>query len=204
MHDSWPLLLAGLSGYVYAKIDQVLLLHYINSTTVGIYGVAVKLTQIWAFIPGLIIGSMFPAIVNSKKIDFKLYAKRFKALSSITVGITFIIALPLYIFAPLVINIIFGDAYISAVPILRIYLWTSIAITLVVLTQQYFITENLTRIFLYTSIIGATSNILLNIILIPNFGSEGSAWGTLISYLSVVLSLFLFKKSRDGIIKIFT
>jgi O-antigen/teichoic acid export membrane protein len=203
LSDSWPLLLAGFSGYVYAKIDQVLILHYIDSATVGIYGVAVKLTQIWAFLPGLIIGSMFPAIVNAKKIDFLLYAKRFRNLTGITVGITALIALPLFMFAPSIIRIIFGQDYIGAVPILRIYLWTSIAITFVVLVQHYFIAENFSRIFLYTSIIGATTNVILNIILIPNYGAIGSAWGTMISYMMVVISLFLFKKSRSGIIKIF-
>lgn len=202
MHDSWPLLLAGFSGYVYAKMDQVLIMHYIDSATVGIYGVAVKLTQVWAFLPGLIISSMFPAIVNAKKNHFALYAKRFRALTGLTVGVTFLIALPLYIFAPFIIKMVFGSAFIGAVPILRIYLWTSIAITFVVLAQYYLIAENLSRVFLYTSVIGATTNVLLNVILIPRFGSTGSAWGTMISYVIVVVSLLFFKKSRDGIISI--
>jgi O-antigen/teichoic acid export membrane protein len=201
MNDSWPLLLASLSGYVYAKIDQVMLMHYINSATVGIYSAAVKLTQVWSFLPGLIIGSLFPAIVNAKKTNFALYAKRFKNLSFITIGITIAIAMPLYIFAPIIIRIIFGQDYIGAVPILRIYMWISLAITLTALAQNYFIVENFTKIFLYTSLIGATINILLNIILIPLYGSTGSAWGTMISYMSVVLSLFFFKDPRDGIIK---
>jgi len=204
MKDSWPLLLAGFSGYIYAKMDQVMLLHYIDSRTVGIYGVAVKLTQIWAFLPGLIISSMFPAIINAKKVGFSLYAKRFRALSGLTVGVTALIALPLFIFAPVIISLIFGSDFIEAAPILRIYLWTSVAITLVVLVQHYLIAENLSRVFLYTSIIGAVTNILLNVILIPRFGGVGSAWGTMISYFVVVLSLFIFKKSRDGILKVFT
>lgn len=203
MRDSWPLLLAGFSGYIYAKMDQVLLLHYIDSTAVGIYGVAVKLTQIWAFLPGMIIGSLFPAIINAKKISFQLYVKRFRALAIITIGITAVIALPLFVFAPLVIKIVFGEAFLAAVPILRIYLWTSIAITMVVLVQQYFIAENFSRIFLYTSLIGATTNVVLNIILIPRYGLAGSAWGTMISYITVVLGLFIFKEARTGLIKIF-
>lgn len=204
MHDSWPLLLAGFSGYVYAKMDQVLLLHYIDATAVGIYGVAVKLTQIWAFLPGMIIGSLFPAIINAKKINFQLYVKRFRVLAVVTIGITAIIALPLFVFAPFVIKIVFGEAFLAAVPILRIYLWTSIAITMVVLVQQYFIAENFSRIFLYTSLIGATTNIILNIILIPRYGLAGSAWGTMISYTAVILGLFMFREARTSIIKFFT
>jgi O-antigen/teichoic acid export membrane protein len=202
MKDSWPLLLAGVSGYIYAKMDQVLLLHYIDSATVGIYGVAVRLTQVWAFLPGLIIGSLFPAIINAKKIDLLSYSKRFKMLAILTTGVTAVIAIPLYIFAPFVIKLIFGTDFIAAAPILRIHLWISIAITLVILAQHYLIAENYSKIFLYTSLIGATTNIILNIILIPLFNSQGAAWGTMLSYLAVVISLFMFKKSRRGIMMI--
>lgn len=202
MKDSWPLLLAGFSGYVYAKMDQVLILHYIDDASVGIYGAAVKLTQIWAFLPGLIITSLFPAIVNGKKAGFESYSNRFKALCGISIGATIAIALPLFIFAPLVVNIVFGDSFSGASSILRIYLWTSVVITMVVLAQHYLIAENLSRIFLYTSLIGAISNIILNVILIPRYGTHGSAWGTMLSYLIVVLSLLLFKKSRTGLYNI--
>ncbi|OIP66263.1 hypothetical protein AUK15_00710 [Candidatus Nomurabacteria bacterium CG2_30_43_9] len=204
MNDSWPLLLAGFSGYIYAKMDQVMLLHYIDASTVGIYGVAVKLTQIWAFLPGLIVISMLPAVVNAKKTNFIMYAKRLRALTGLTVGVTVIIALPLYLFAPWVIHLVFGDAFVSATPILRIYLWTSVAITLVILSQQFLIVENLSKIFLYTSIIGAVTNVALNVLLIPQFGAQGSACGTMLSYFVVVLSLLIFKQSREGIIRIFT
>jgi len=203
MKDSWPLLVAGFSGYIYAKIDQVLILHYFDSAAVGIYGAAVKLTQIWAFLPGLLIGSLFPAIVNAKKTSLSLYAKRFKLLSAVSVSSMIVIAIPLFIFAPFVIDLVFGDSFSASSSILRIYLWVSIAITLVVLAQQYLITENLSKIFLYSGLIGASSNVLLNIILIPAFGLSGSAWGTMISYLMVVISLLFFKQSRLGLYKIF-
>jgi hypothetical protein len=40
----------------------------IDSATVGIYGVAVKLTQIWAFLPGMIIGSTFLKDIQDNKL----------------------------------------------------------------------------------------------------------------------------------------
>jgi O-antigen/teichoic acid export membrane protein len=144
-------------------MDQVMLMHYRDSSTVGIYSAAVKLTQVWAFLPGLIIGSLFPAIVNARKTNFSLYANRFKKLSLITLSTTLAVAIPLYIFAPLIIKIIFGVAYVGAVPILRVYMWITLAITLTALAQNYFIVENFTKIFLYTSLLGATVNIVLNI-----------------------------------------
>jgi len=203
LRDSWPLLLASLSGYIYSKMDQVMLLHYLDPRTVGIYGVAVKLTQVWSFIPGMIIGSLFPAIINARRINFIAYSKRFRNLSIITTGLTAVIATPLYIFSPFVVKLIFGSEYVASVPVLRVYLWISIAITLVVLSQHYLVAENLSKIFFYCSMIGAITNIILNILLIPLFGAQGAALGTLISYFVAVFSLLLFKKSRNGILNIF-
>jgi O-antigen/teichoic acid export membrane protein len=202
MIDSWPLFLAGLSGFIYGKMDQVMILHFLDATTVGIYSVAVKLTQVWAFIPSMIIGSLFPALISSRATNYTSYARRFKALSGITIGITALIAVPLFIFAPYVILLIFGKSFMAASPVLRIHLWISLAGTMTALIQHFLIAENLGKIFLYSSVIGASANITLNIILIPILGAPGAAWGTMISYFVVIISLFLFKESRTGIFKI--
>lgn len=203
MMDSWPLLLAGFSGYIYAKMDQIMLLHYLNFTAIGLYSSAVRLTQVWAFIPGMIIGSLFPAIINAKKINQSQYFKRFNILSKITIGISILIAFPLFIFAPYIIKIVFGNEFITATPILRIYLWISIITTITVIAQHYLIIENLNKIYLFSNIIGAIANIVLNIILIPIYGPQGAALGTAFSYAIVVISLLFFKVTRKGLFKIF-
>jgi O-antigen/teichoic acid export membrane protein len=195
MRDSWPLLLAGFSGFIYARMDQVMLLHYLDASSVGIYSSAVKLTQVWAFIPALIIGSLFPAIVRARKIDLRLYKRRLYNLSGFTLLFAVVISIPIFFLAPFLISIVFGSAYISAVPILRIYLWTGVAITLVSLIQHYLLAENLTKVLLYTSLIGAITNIILNVILIPLFGASGAAWATMISYFSVTMSAVLVIKN---------
>jgi O-antigen/teichoic acid export membrane protein len=203
LKDSWPLFLASLSGYIYSRMDQVMLLHYLNPKSVGIYGVAVKLTEIWTFIPGMIIGSLFPAIMNAKKVNFGSYIKRFKTLSFSTLGVTALVAAPLYILAPFVVHIIFGKEFTESVPVLHIYVWVSFGITLIALLHHYLLAENLGKIFLYISIIGAIVNILLNVMLIPSFGVYGAAYSTLISYFVAAFSILLFKKSRNDILRIF-
>mgnify|MGYP000895397776 CR=1 FL=1 len=202
LHDSWPLFLSGFSGYIFAKIDQVMLMHYSDALSVGLYSSAVKITQIWAFLPGLVIGSLFPAIINSKKTSFSSYANRLKKLTFAVVTLIIIISAPLFFFSKQVLNIIFGNQYLEAAPILQIYLWIGVAITLIVLIQHYLIAENLSKIFLYITLFGAITNVILNIILIPNYGGVGAAISTLMSYASVVIAVLFFKKSRNGIVEI--
>ena len=67
LHDSWPLILSGLVVSVYMKIDQVMIKEMMDSEAVGLYAVAVRVSELWYFIPLAIVSSLFPAIINAKK-----------------------------------------------------------------------------------------------------------------------------------------
>ena len=80
LKESWPLILSGLVISVYMKIDQVMIKHLIDDNAVGIYAAAVKVSEIWYFIPVVIASSLFPAIINSRKINEVLYETNSKIL----------------------------------------------------------------------------------------------------------------------------
>ena len=106
LRESFPLFLASISAVIYARIDQIMLMHYIDSAAVGLYAVAVKIAEIWVFIPGLIIFSLFPAIINAKISNEDIYEKRFGKLLAGMMAISGIFALGITIFAPLLIQIL--------------------------------------------------------------------------------------------------
>ena len=187
--DSLPLLLAGFSSYLYGRIDQVMIQHFLNSASVGLFDAAVRLTEIWGFFPGIFITSLFPAIVNARNHNHAEYVKRFITLSGFSLALAGTIAAGVCITAPLIIHILFGPQFHESVAILRIYIWSQVGVIAVTLMQSYLITENkTTRILLLTSL-GALVNISLNWQLIPRFGIYGAAYTTLISY---VILLFVF------------
>lgn len=199
MGDSWPFLFAGLFGYLYARIDQVMLQHYLGSTSVGLYDIAVRLTNIWSFIPAIIIASVFPAIVKARETDYLVYLKRFRALIIFTSALSLLATIFMFALAKPVILVIFGEQYIDSVPILQIYIWSAILAILGVLAQQYLITENKGRVNLLLTIIGATVNISLNLYMIPNYGMAGAAISTLFSYAMIPFGLLLFKQTRHDL-----
>lgn len=189
--DSWPLLLAGLSGYIYGRIDQVMIQHFIDTSSVGLYDAAVKVTEMWAFLPGLVVGSLFPAIVNARMHDADMYARRLRSLTLFTLGLGTCIVLPIFLLAPLVIQILFGPDFLGAVPVLRIYIWTGIGTIGIVLIQNYLVAENKGKQYFVIAVMGAIANILLNVLLIPSFGMAGAAWATVVSYVLMVLGFLL-------------
>jgi O-antigen/teichoic acid export membrane protein len=198
MRDGWPLLLSGLSSYIYLKIDQVMIMHMLDATTVGIYSAAIKLKSLWVFIPSIIIGSLFPALINARKDSLSKYVHRLRALSIFTLLISLLFILPIFIFAPFLIGLVFGEAFTAAAPILRLYIWTGIGMVIIRLVQQHLLAENLTRIYLYTSVFGAVCNVILNYFLIQKFGAAGAAIATLCTYILLFLFLFFFKNIRTN------
>lgn len=196
LKDSWPLMLAGASVAIYSRIDQVMIGHYINNEAVGLYSIAAKLSEVWYFVPMIIVSSLFPAIVNAKSVSRELYEKRLKHLYRLMIILSVGIALPAAMFANFIIRAIFGVAYLGAVGILQIYVWSGVSVFLGVAIGQYLIAENFTKINFSMTFLGMISNVLLNIVLIPRYGVIGAASATLISYSLATFSVLFFKKSR--------
>lgn len=197
LNDSRPLILSGIAIMVYMKIDQVMIGNMIGDTQLGIYSAAVKLSEAWYFIPMIISGSVFPAILSARKKSRELYLERMQMLYDSFTWFTISVALITTFMAPFIIRIIYGVEYIDAATVLSIHIWAGIFVFLGVASSKYLIAENLTKISFYRTFIGAIINIILNIILIPTYGILGAAIATLISYgVSAYLLNFLFKKSR--------
>lgn len=198
-HDSWPLMLAGLSGYIYGRIDQVMIKQYLDVASVGLYDAAVKITEMWAFLPGIIIGSLFPAIMNARSHDRDSYSKRLHALSLLTLSVTVAISLAIFIGASLIIAIIFGPEFAGSVAVLRIYIWTAVGTVGVALIQNYLVAERRGKWFFGISLFGAITNILFNLYLIPHFGTTGAAWATALSYALMILVFFVLLRRAGSL-----
>lgn len=191
---SWFLMLSSAASYILVRIDQVMVKHYLGETSVGIYAVAVKLSEIWYFVPGLICASLFPAIINAKKTNMEIYFKRLKKLYLFLGGTATLIAIPITLLAPWLIKILYGNEYMPATSILQIYIWSGIGLFLNSAIVQYFTAENRLKLIFFYNLSAVIINIVLNLILIPAIGLTGAAWSTLISYSVVPIMFFISKK----------
>ena len=199
LKDSLPLLLAGVVVAIYMRIDQIMIKNMLDNSQAGYYSAAVKLCELWYFIPMALSNSVFPAIVNAKKTSEKNYRLRMQRFYDIMSWLSIGVSIPLTIFAPQIINLLYGAKFISAFPVLQIYIWSSVATFLGVASSQYLVTENLTKISFYRTFGGMIVNVLLNLILIPKIGIIGSALATLISYSVATFSLIFSKKTINQV-----
>jgi len=200
LKDSWPLILSGLVVSVYMKIDQVMIKNMLDSKELGYYAAAARLSEAWYFIPIALTNSLFPAIVNAKKASEKFYFNRMQKLYDILAWMAIAIALPVSLFSGDIINLIFGNQFQSAAPVLTIYIWAGVAVFLGVASSQYLITENFTKLSFVRTLIGMVINVVLNFVLIPNYGIVGAAVATLVSYSIATFSLIFISKTSYQII----
>lgn len=188
LRDSWPQIINGIAIMFYIRIDQIMVKEILGAEKVGLYTAAIRLSEVWYFLPMLISQSLFPSIVSAKKSNSVLYAIRLNRLYSLLTLIAIGVALPMTFFSDWLITLLYGSAYTEAGSVLMLHIWGGIFVSLGVVGGRWLISENLQHLMLYRTIGGAISNVLLSIILIPIFGIMGAASAT---FISIVLSSYL-------------
>lgn len=181
LKESWPLIFTSFVISIYMKVDQVMIKEMLGVADVGQYAVAVKLCEIWYFIPYIITSSLFPAIINAKKESEGLYYTRLQRLYDFMMLVALTIAIPMSFLGDWVVSILYGEQYFGAGEVLGVYIWASVFIYIGVASAQWFIIEGLQKYSLYRTLAGCVLNILLNLYMIPTYGIYGAAIATIIS-----------------------
>ncbi|MEA5566423.1 flippase [Anabaena sp. UHCC 0399] len=181
LKESWPLMLSGLTVVIYMRIDQIMLGELIGNDAVGLYSAATKISEVWYFIPIAIASSVNPAIFAAKEVSEDLYYQRIKKLIRLLVLVSIFVAVPMSFLSERIITMLFGNGYTAAGSILAIHIWASLFVFMGVGTSSWFVAEGLTHLSLRRTLIGAMTNVLLNLLLIPHYAGVGAAIATVFS-----------------------
>jgi O-antigen/teichoic acid export membrane protein len=200
---SWPLIFSALAITAYMKFNQLMVKWMLGNEASGYYGVCVRLSEMWYFIPTAICSSVFPSLINSKKHSEELYLKRLQQLYNLIVLISVAIALPLTIFSHTFVNLLFGEAYAQSADIMSLYVWSGVFTSMGIANSNWIIIENLQKFRMYCLIIAGVMNIVLGYVLINAIGLNGAAIATLISYsVANYFSLLVIPKGRPMFISL--
>lgn len=197
LQEGWPLLLASSFAVIYTRIDQVMIKHLIDNSSVGIYDAAVRIAEAWVTIPNIIVSSLFPSIIHARKVSFASYKKRTLSLALFMAGLACIASVFVMLFGSWMIRILYGEAYISGTSVLHIYTWASIWTSIGLVTYYYLLSERKTHILFWNSCIAMIINTILNSIWIPRFGIVGAAWATFFSYIAIALPLITLIRKKS-------
>ena len=181
IRESLPLIFSGFAILIFMKVDQIMLGQMIGDSEVGIYSAAVRISELWYFIPATIVSSVTPAIYAAKEKSEQHYYKRITQLIRLLAYTSLVIAIPMTFLSKNIVLIMFGSEYVAAGSILAVHIWASIFVFMGLATSPWFIAEGLNHLSLGKTLLGAIINIVLNFLLIPQYGGMGAAYATIIS-----------------------
>lgn len=195
LSKSWYFALSSIMVTIYLRIDQVMIGTIIpDKSQVGIYSAAVKIAEMWSFVPLALINSYKPIIMTEKRISDENYHNKLRKLYNLSwiiclMFLVFIIAL-----GKLIITILYGADFINAYKILNILI-PGICVGIVGnIHYIWMLCEGKEKYSLLYSSSGCVTNIILNLILIPRIGMHGAAIATMISQLVSNVLIFMIRK----------
>lgn len=189
LKNSWPLMLTGMAYIICIRIDQVLLKLLADNNAVGNYAVAVRLVELFYFIPMVIKISFFPAIINAKKISPMHYMHRMQQFYILMVWTGIFISLSFGLSGRFIIHVLYGAKYAAAGDIIHLYAWLIFFVCIGIAAGCWTISENLTVYILCCNLGLAAINFTLVYLFIPIMGIKGAVWGMLIAQ---VVGAFIF------------
>lgn len=203
LKSAWPLILSGIGIILYMRVDQIMIKEMLGEKEVGLYSAAIRLSEAWYFVPVIVTTSLFPAILNAKKVNPKLYNERIEWLYAIMTYSAVGVALPVTFMADSIVVALYGGLYQGAGLVLAMHIWAGIFVALGVVNGSWFLAENLQKIAMINTFIGVAVNVILNYFLIPIYGIAGVAFATFASHsIAAYFSLFLYAKTRGQFYRI--
>jgi O-antigen/teichoic acid export membrane protein len=182
LKDSWPLIFSCIAIMIYLRIDQVMLGEMAGAEEVGVYSVAVRLAEVWYFIPSAIYWSVLPSIVEAKAENEALFYDRLQKYYNLMALIAYVIAVPVTFLGGWLVTTLFGEAYSRAGMMLAILIWANLFTYLEIARSAFFTAMNWNRVYMVTLFLGAILNVVLNLALIPQYGGLGAVISSCIAY----------------------
>ena len=199
LKDSWPLILSSVAVMIYMRIDQVMIKNMLGDKEVGLYSAAVKLVEVWHFIPMIVAQSLFPAIVSVYDNKNEFYNRLMK-LSCLLGYLGLALSLSLSIFSSFIVFKLYGSKYLGSESILSIAAF-SIFFSFWMSGVSRRQAIDLQIVALLATIFSAICNVVFNLLFIPQFGAKGAALGTVLSqFMAGPFFGFLHPKSRENVL----
>ena len=178
---SWPLILSSFAVVIYMRVDQIMLGQMKGDQEVGIFSAAVRISEVWYFIPMAVANSVYPAIIKAKARSEASYYEKLQKLMDMMATLGLAVAVVITFLSPRIIQMLYGDNYAPAAGILTVHIWAGLFVCLGVIGSNWFMAENLQKLLFYRTCAGAIVNVALNLYLIPIYGAMGAAVSTIVS-----------------------
>ena len=188
LHYSLPLIPTTVFWWIVNVSDRFMIKGMIGDEINGIYSAAFKIPTILILLSGMFIEAwQFSAVTERDHSSRRAHAAFFGTVFDSFQGLMFISAAGLIAFAKVISMIMFAKDYYEAWRYMPLLIMATVASSLVTFMGSVYLVDKKSVQSFVTSAVGAGSNIILNLIMIPTMGANGAALATLLSYVIVFI-----------------
>lgn len=175
-------ILSNLMITVFAQTDRIMLKIMCGDEATGFYSAAVTCATMASFVFAAIIDSFRPSIFEKKKDATKEeYEKSVAGLYSIIIYLSLIQCVAITLFAPWIIQILYGAEYAPTVSALQLTVWYTTFSYVGSARNVWILAEGQQKHLWILNLAGAVMNVVLNFIFIPLWGILGAAFASLVT-----------------------
>ncbi len=177
------------------RLDQLLLGGMASSAAIGLYFVAVRLSEITAMMASSVADALMPEVAasNADRAE-KLLGRSLR----LTLYTHLLVLIPLWISAPLVLRHLYGESFLAATATMRILLLASVVLSaggVMISGLRGFGHPGLSTIARLASAVVTVVSLLL---LLPRLGIVGAAVASLLGYgVTMLIAAFWLVRKRD-------
>ncbi len=179
LKSSIPLALNSILVVLYFKIDQIMLANLLGYEQLGLYAAGSQISSMIGFVPMVLMTAIFPYLAEwMKSVD---YEKKVIDIYQLFLIIILLISVVVYFGIDLVVLTIFGNEFRASGDIVKIHLIGFLFVYMGAVSGSIIVIKDLVWLSTIRSISSLLLNIILNFILIPDYGIFGAAWASVIS-----------------------
>jgi O-antigen/teichoic acid export membrane protein len=177
------------------KIDVLLLERLSSAVEIGQYNTGVVITELIWQLPGALGVVVFSrsANVNNSIADRLAFTHKIAQLLRITLAISIVAAILLSAIAPILIPLLYGDAFQPSVRVLQLLMPGVVILTIFKVLNMDLAGKGKPAVALAVFAPSAVLNVGLNLAWIPRYGANGAAIASTISYsISAIVFMFVY------------
>lgn len=165
------------------RADTVMIERMRGRAEAGIYGAAVRLSEVVYLFAPLVLTVLLPRIsMLLKRHDEARFRDLARRGSELMVAVSVFSAVVLSVAGPFAVHLLYGDKFAASIPVLMVHCLSVIPYFQAEWRYSVMVAKDRAGVTAWLSWLAVAVNVGLNLLWIPQHGALGAAWATLISY----------------------
>jgi O-antigen/teichoic acid export membrane protein len=198
LRASSPLLVTMILNMLLMRIDVLLLGRMRGAVEVGLYAAPVRLVEVAALLPILLMTSVYPMFAESIVTSPRRLERLFRGSIRFIAAAIVPLAVAEIAFAGPIVSLLFGAEFAASAAVLRVLAIGEVLLVVDVVLASRLIAAHLERRLIVATLVALLANVAANLALIPAMGAVGAAWATLISYVVRFGATFAWPDTREA------